>query len=979
MPEQILTLLKEITLNLDTPNDLVYVVAKQYDALTRKVKIKLLYNHEPWVIPAGLQGVIRYLKPDNTRGMYDTDDDGNSAIAITTGSNASHPGYITITLARQVLTAKGTVKIEVSLYSAAAEKLTTFAFPLVVEEAALSDLPFYESEDYYNFRSDMAAIQKLAQSFESATQAAISGTLTIDNTLSIQGAIADAKAAGDMILVSETEPEETSNILWIQDPDEEIKIAEISDIQDAFKEEYSVLSDIKTHDLPEGYTEKFYIENLDGGLLISTGITWYSAVKVVIDVESTGGVFFGQSRDASRRLVGAFGRSSTGSKQVFRYGGPVYEYTEEYLNKRCLVELCDTYLSFNGEIVSEFSAEAGGTSSAGIRLFGHRSYGANPAQYACPNTKIYGAKIYKKQSDNWTLVYEGVPCVRNSDGTIGIYDLVSNGFSTAEEGYGTGYLGFGEFPNIYDNFAETRQNTIDVHNKVDALYDSYNINWSEVFSDPNYPSYPLGWQRGVYKSDGSTSTVYTCMRTLYGTVDKDFIPNEGDIELVYTVPEGYCASIIEFEMVEDQKVCVQRYGNPEQWYNTITIPLVQGHMYRFMVGYWPDGNVEEYITAAFLSNVIATVKRTFYSWQLEQEERIVDLCQRVDVLDADIKFPSYYNNYLLEKLDAITDRRNLMSMNTDEFFVIADTHHQYNQGYSYGLLRYMAHYTGITKLFHAGDLGGVHGDDYFWQVARRFQMATDCWQRYSDCVDFMYGVTGNHEHIHSPMTRAAQTDAYLNKYRMPPTVMDITTGNYYVDNTFNKIRYLFVQNNASAVPVDGSAAWLLNTLSELPSDYAVTLTIHYAYVPQSATLEEYDGVESSFSAATKRINEILHAFRFKSTFTYNDITYDFANKSGIVIGIFSGHRHHGFLYVDDVNTEVGGVRVFIASTDTTHASGIAVNGKPFYWSNGPGSTKIVREKGTVNEQCFYVVQVDLDNREMYITAIGGDHDWSCDF
>lgn len=204
MPSPVLTLLKEITLNLDTPNDLIYVAAKQYDVLARKVKIKLVFNNAPWVIPSGLGGVIRYIKPDQTRGMYDTDDDGNPAIVITAGSDAASPGDVTITLAKQVLTTKGTIKIEVSLYSAAAEKLTTFSFPLVVEEAALGDIPFYESENYFNFRSDMATIQQLNDAFKTATNTATSELgLTIDNTLSIAGAIADAKAAGDMLRVSE--------------------------------------------------------------------------------------------------------------------------------------------------------------------------------------------------------------------------------------------------------------------------------------------------------------------------------------------------------------------------------------------------------------------------------------------------------------------------------------------------------------------------------------------------------------------------------------------------------------------------------------------------------------------------------------------------------------------------------------------------------------------------------------------------------
>ena len=350
----------------------------------------------------------------------------------------------------------------------------------------------------------------------------------------------------------------------------------------------------------------------------------------------------------------------------------------------------------------------------------------------------------------------------------------------------------------------------------------------------------------------------------------------------------------------------------------------------------------------------------------------------------DTAIPSYYfsNDYLKNKLSTITTLRNTMSANADEFFFVADYHHQYNTGHSYDLIKYISERTGINKLFFCGDAGGARGTTES-AVFNRFQLSTKVWNDLSNCVPLMYGTLGNHEFIHSPMTLAANEDAYLGRYKMGNTVMDITTGAYYVDNTANKIRYFFIQDNNSAAPVDGSIAWFGAALGNVPSGYAVALTVHHAYIPSSATYDEYDGVTITYNyTSIKAMSQLLHAYMVKGSFTYSGVTYDYSSLTGDrpVIGIFCGHLHHGFMYTGSTETGIEGINVFRGSTDCMHAGTIAVDDKPWYWEDGiVGGTKVVRASGTVLEQCVYVVQVDLDNGKLYVTTIGGDHDWVADF
>ena len=194
MATPVLTIVKEITINLDQPNDLTYVLTKQYDSIARKVKINFLNNNEPWIVPSNITGIVRFKKPDGTYGMYDTDEDDNPAIEFVSGAS-----YIIVTLANQVLTISGRVNVEINFYSAAAEKLTAFRFPVFVEESALSDIPFVSSNYYNVLRHDIAEIRSLNAAFKDAIEAAVEGQIVIDPSLSIEGAVAEASATGELV------------------------------------------------------------------------------------------------------------------------------------------------------------------------------------------------------------------------------------------------------------------------------------------------------------------------------------------------------------------------------------------------------------------------------------------------------------------------------------------------------------------------------------------------------------------------------------------------------------------------------------------------------------------------------------------------------------------------------------------------------------------------------------------------------------
>lgn len=113
----------------------------QNDQNSRTVKIGLYAGGTPWEIPSGVSAVIRYKKPDNTSGLYDTMPDGSKAWG-TSGN------ILTVRLAKQVITVPGIVMVSAALVSDA-NVLGTFAFRVNVDaDPAAGDVI---SSDYYKY------------------------------------------------------------------------------------------------------------------------------------------------------------------------------------------------------------------------------------------------------------------------------------------------------------------------------------------------------------------------------------------------------------------------------------------------------------------------------------------------------------------------------------------------------------------------------------------------------------------------------------------------------------------------------------------------------------------------------------------------------------------------------------------------------------------------------------------------------------
>lgn len=153
----------EIRLDLKYPELTPPVHAKQNDQLTRYIKAYLYDGGTPFVPPGDVLAVVRAKKPDKTVCFYDANEANEPAVVL-------EENTATVLLAHQVLAAAGTVQMEISLYTPARERLTSFSFVIQVQRSALPEEEILSS-DYYNILTEqIAQVLDAAKEVQGAVQ-----------------------------------------------------------------------------------------------------------------------------------------------------------------------------------------------------------------------------------------------------------------------------------------------------------------------------------------------------------------------------------------------------------------------------------------------------------------------------------------------------------------------------------------------------------------------------------------------------------------------------------------------------------------------------------------------------------------------------------------------------------------------------------------------------------------------------------------
>lgn len=177
-----------------------------------------------------------------------------------------------------------------------------------------------------------------------------------------------------------------------------------------------------TSNLPSGYTEVEYIEST-GTQYIDTGFTLNQDTRMLLDFQYTAGyrlagVETRSNNTAGARLSDAFriGKNTNGNWYT-SYGND-YEHSVTHDNNRHLFDLNKNVLSIDGNTIYALES-ATFTAFDSVYIFNiNNNYFSSTSSAAVG--KLYMAKLY----DDGDLIRDFVPCIRNSDGKGGLYDII---------------------------------------------------------------------------------------------------------------------------------------------------------------------------------------------------------------------------------------------------------------------------------------------------------------------------------------------------------------------------------------------------------------------------------------------------------------------------------------------------------------------------------------------------------------------------
>ena len=206
---------------------------------------------------------------------------------------------------------------------------------------------------------------------------------------------------------------------------------------------YQIHSAAQKQTLPAGYTQLEYI-SFDGtrstGAYINTGLDFYTDIPNT-DIKFEADVKMYQGSDW-QVIVGAVGSSTayigTNDGNYFYYGYGISDTTTNVLNPytRCFHRFDAPNGTYNindfvndSQIVTATFSAYNRTKQLPIIIGGYHRSASQPTVYRA-KMDLYSIKIYNDS----VLAFNGIPCKRDSDGVVGLYDTVSDTFKTNAEG-----------------------------------------------------------------------------------------------------------------------------------------------------------------------------------------------------------------------------------------------------------------------------------------------------------------------------------------------------------------------------------------------------------------------------------------------------------------------------------------------------------------------------------------------------------------
>lgn len=317
----------------------------------------------------------------------------------------------------------------------------------------------------------------------------------------------------------------------------------------------------------------------------------------------------------------------------------------------------------------------------------------------------------------------------------------------------------------------------------------------------------------------------------------------------------------------------------------------------------------------------------------------------ISKLKQDIPF--YYEKHLSDKITEVRAKETFSGVSGDEFIFITDYHMERNANNSPSLIDKIIHQTGAKKIVFGGD-----AYDASSAPDLALNKIADFYSMFYENADKILSCVGNHEYNNPASNKPEQQIPNGQVYASIVNRNDLIhhsrhTCNYTILNRSNETMYIFIGCEYSSSVTDESIKYVLETIKN-NNGYDIIVFSHTGLDNGGD-----NGNVANIIDGFKRITDGIDKFNQKSNYIFDGITYDYSGCTGEVICVFSGHNH-----VDGCIRTDGGLNVISTTCD----------------AYGAPEGGVVRTKGTITEQAFDVVNIDYENKKIYMTRIGAGED-----
>ena len=958
-----LNIISNVQLDMKAPNTVI-VYANQYDS-AGSVRAQLLNSGESWAVPVGAKAVVMFKKSDNIGGFYDVTEFGVAAVEIDSDRSVIYINYDP-----QVLTTAGRVAVQINFYQND-QRLSSFAFYTDVQASAVTSGEIASSWLFNILSQEIAQTLTVATTPQAMTNwleekigASIeSGAYAIDDSLTVPRFAADAEATGKMVVVSDQNPNRTANKVWVKKTPATLEVPTMEDVDEV----KSALNNTKESVFEKVDTTGFAWESgtYDGTTGAKNNTS--NAIRLIdIPMALKGSHIYLSGADTtySLRVLEMKTSENTGENEVLASndGIDIWTKNDAYLrivlikrgisgdtSKSSLVRLeiydGDKIKIIDADIEYHKAALSRKTDNI-IDLYSKSDIVTFYSDYTVENNIL---KVISTDSRKYTAVSWLIPTKGETVFTLNPFRSSGTGEQIIRLG------GTNDKINItWKKSSRGNQITVDVTGLsylVVAFYATYNtkseIGLYSVYEDimvfiGDDAHYYAPYISAVdYELRGKIDDI--CSMDVNKSLANADYWEAGTIDVNTGKPVDQSKSIRNKKYIRTNGAAKYYrrvfYTEPDTTSQS-AIEENAHFKYFYVYCYRKDYSYISRVVGDAISKVLslpedcAYVRCVIYT-DISNANIDEIMPSTIDFYPADDEYflPHYYDEYLEDKDNEINMYAKEAAVNGTVFFFVTDEHApDYNENWSPAIIHRLSQLTNIPMFVSGGDLdqNGTKTQYYADLVRKNF-------------TGHVYHVVGNHDFL------SLKTGKNL-YYDLDIFNRDQNGNNehhyYYVDDPQTKMRYIFLaafmESEAAMGTGSGTSArggytaeqkaWIRDEALSIPTGWTAIVFTHYFYM-------------------------INHETKVSNLSYGGDILTMLANNPSVIC-VFQGHTHLDRI-IKGHDESAGNLPIIVTSSDKNRKYNDSEN-----WIMN-------RASGTVYEQCFDVVIINRETREIRCVRIGG--------